>query len=428
MGENIFKRALNAISFKTVTPNSDSGSGISSSGYSFIDSYFSWVLGKSGQFKKYTNAYGENPLVYMVVNKIAKTSASIKRVIRLEDGSSIDEGLILDLLRKPNADDDEIEFRTKVNEYLLLTGNCFILLIKGEGMGQELEILSTQKTTIVCNKIGEIVRFDYTTFDGTVVPYLPEDVLHIKTSNVVNVDGTACKYGLSPLQSAWIVVSSSMEKLKADASIFKSRGIIGILTSDSDTPLLNPERERLQGEFDKDTAGADKFNKIHISTSRLKFLQTGMSPTDLRLLEGILSSLRLIAGVYGMPSVLFNDNDSSTYNNISEAKLTAYNDVYIPLANKVDKELSKWLNEKLGFDEEMGIDKKTIDVLKASTNEVAQSLSNIPLPVATRAVETLTVDEVRDHILNLDSIGAEGSERMGKGGSTNNADNGQESK
>ena len=150
MSENIIKRALNSISLKTVTPNINTG--ITTNGYQFIDTYFSWILGKSGAFRKYTKAYGENPLVFMVVNKIAKTSASIKRVILLEDGSTTDKGQILDLLSMPNVEDDEVEFRTKINEYILLTGNSFIRMIRGEGMGLELEVLITQKVTIVCNK------------------------------------------------------------------------------------------------------------------------------------------------------------------------------------------------------------------------------------------------------------------------------------
>jgi HK97 family phage portal protein len=364
----------------------------------------------------------------MVVNKIAKTSASIKRVTLNLDGSTVDTGVIIDLLKNPNEDDDEIEFRQKINEYLLLSGNAFIKIVRGEGLGVELEVLKTQRIDIICDAIGQIVRYNYTLYNGTIVPYEVDDILHIKTSNVVNVDDTASKYGLAPLQSAWIIVQSSMEKLQADASIFKSRGIIGILTSDSDTPLLDPERQRLQGEFDKETGGADKYNKIQISTTKLRFLQTGMSPTDLKLLEGILSSLRLICGIFGMPSVLFNDIASSTYNNVSEAKLTAYTDVYIPLAEKVDKELSKWLSEQLGIEETIIIDKKSIDVLRASTNEVAQALNNAPTNVAQRAVETMTLDEVREHILNMDSLPTGGEELMGASGNKDTESNGEENK
>ena len=204
-----------------------------------------------------------------------------------------------------------------------------------------------------------------------------------------------------------------MEKLKADASIFKSRGIIGILTTDSDTPMLEPERAKLQNQFDKTASGAENYNKINVSTSRLRYLQTGMSPTDLKLLDGILSSLRLLCGVYGMPSVLFNDTQSSTYNNVETAKRTAYTDVYIPLANKVDKELSKWLSYQLGVDEKIQVDLTSIEEIKASTNEVAQALNNSQTNVSTKIMESMTRDEVRE-LVGLDELEENGEELTGQ--------------
>ena len=409
MAENIFKRALNNLSLKSVTRNTSRSTidNLKINSWTFIDSYFSWMLGKAGTFRRYTKSYGENPLVYMIVNKIASTSASMERVVLLEDGTTSNSSEILDLLKKPNEQDDQIEFRQKINENLLLTGNAFIRIIKGEGMGIELEVLKTQKTEIVCNTCGDVLSYDYTDYSGYVYNYLPEEILHIKTSNTVNVEGVMSKYGLSPLQSAWVIVESSMEKFKAEASIFKNRGIIGVLSSDSDTPMLDPERKRLQDQFNKDTGGSDKYNSIHISSSKLRYIQTGMSPTDLKLIEGIQSSLRQLCAIYGMPSVLFNDNATSTYNNILEAKKTAYTDVYIPLANKVDKELSRFLSTQLGVEyQSILIDKKTIDVLKSSTNEVAESLNNIPTNVSSRAVESMTINEMRENILNLDPVEA----------------------
>jgi HK97 family phage portal protein len=425
MAENFLTRALKSFTTKSIEPNLPNAL---NGGFKFIDSYFSYLLGSGGSFVKYTKAYGNNPLVYMVVKKIAYTSASIERVIYREGEEDEryeeeeENSVILNLLSNPNPQDDEISFREKINEYLLLTGNAFVYIIRGEGgLGVELQVLLTQNVTIVVDTFGEVVGYDYMTYNGRVVRYDTDVILHIKTSNVVNIDTTSVHYGLSPLQSAWIVVNSSTEKLNADASIFKSRGIIGILTSDTDTPMLDPERKRLQEDFDKDAGGSDKYNKIKIASSRLRFLQTGMSPTDLRLLEGIMSSLRTICGVYGMPCVLFNDNESSTYNNIESAKKSAYTDVYIPLARKVDKELSRWLSDKLGIDEYIEVDLTSIEEIKASTNDVAMALNNVPANVAPRIMETFTIDEVRG-LVGLSGLEdmTIGSELLGQATNQNN--------
>ena len=412
MAENVFNRLIKRFQSKTISVNSTPSSHHQQLG--LMDEFFSYLLGTGSGFTKYTKAYGENPLVYMIVKKISFSTASIKRVMYNEEGEVVEDSVLLNLLRAPNSDDDEIEFREKINEFLLLTGNAFVRIIRGEGgLGVELEVLITPRVEIVCNEATNTVSgYQYTLPNGRIVNYGVDDVLHIKTSNVVNTGEGSIKYGLSPLQSAWIVVASSMEKLKADASIFKSRGIIGILTTDTDTPMLEPERERLQTHFDNTISGAENYNKIKVSTSKLRYLQTGMSPTDLKLLDGILSSLRLLCGIYGMPSVLFNDTASSTYNNVESAKRTAYTDVYIPLANKVDKELSKWLSYHLGVDEYIEVDLTSIEEIKASTNEVAQALNNSQTNVSTKIMESMTRDEVRK-LVGLDELEEGGEELTG---------------
>jgi HK97 family phage portal protein len=412
MAENVFNRLIKRFQSKSISANSMPRTHQQQLG--LMDEFFSYLLGTGSGFTKYTKAYGENPLVYMIVKKISFSTASIKRVMYDEEGEVVEDSVLLNLLRAPNPDDDEIEFREKINEFLLLTGNAFVRIIRGEGgLGIELEVLMTPRVEIVCNDATNSVKgYHYTLPNGRIVAYELDDILHIKTSNVVNTGEGSIKYGLSPLQSAWIVVASSMEKLKADASIFKSRGIIGILTTDTDTPMLEPERDRLQTHFDNTISGAENYNKIKVSTSKLRYLQTGMSPTDLKLLDGILSSLRLLCGIYGMPSVLFNDTASSTYNNVESAKRTAYTDVYIPLANKVDKELSKWLSYQLGVEEFIEVDLTSIEEIKASTNEVAQALNNSQTNVSTKIMESMTRDEVRE-LVGLDDLEEGGEELTG---------------
>jgi hypothetical protein len=97
-----------------------------------------------------------------------------------------------------------------------------------------------------------------------------------------------------------------------------------------------------------------------------------------------------------MPSVLFNDNETSTYNNVSEAKQTAYSDVYIPLGKKVDKALSQFLNGKLKVNEKIVIDVTSIEVLKATTNELAQALSSLSPLLANKVLEAMTENEIRE--------------------------------
>ena len=358
----------------------------------------------TGNTNKFIDAYGDNPLVYMIINKIATTTADID-IINVDDEGEEAEGtsVIKELLLKPNDKQIYQDLMIELEEALLSCGNAYLLHVQGIGAGNELLSLNPKQLELECTKKGELIRYKFTDSYGIVHYYEIEEVLHIKTSNIVNVGTTTVRQGLAPLQAMWVIVQSSSEKFKAGASIFKNRGIIGILTNKSDAPMLPKERERLQGEFDKEVGGADKFNKIKISTTDLSYIQTGMSPSDLKLLEGVMADLRLLCAAYGMPSVLFNDNDSSTYNNVSEAKVTAYSDVYVPLGNKILDSVTKFLNKRLNVQENIVLDVTSIEELRASTNRLLQTINSMDNRVAQKFLEVLSIDELRA-LGNLEGI------------------------
>ncbi len=368
---NIFKRLTNAFTKKegtTITLDQHN-----TSTFKVIGDFFSFGRGQSS-VDKFVAAFGDNPLVYMIVNKISFTSASIKRVAQTKEGTDIENSKILELLNNPNKTQGRIEFLETINQQINVTGNAYIRAIKGIGLGEELKVMPSNRMEIVIDNIGEVTGYNFERIDGSTLFIPADEILHIKTSNIVNIDNTGAYYGLSPLQAAWMVVKSSEEIFSAEASIFKNRGIIGILTNETDVPMLAKERERLQEQFNNEVGGAEQYNSIKISNTKLKYIQTGMSPTDLKLLEGILNKMRLLCSVYGLNSVLFNDQVSSTFNNVEEANKASYIDVYIPLANKVDRELSRFLNKFLGVNEFIRIDHDSIDVLKSVNKEHTDSV------------------------------------------------------
>ena len=349
--------------------------------------------------KQYAEWYSNHPLVFMVVNKIVSSSSGIKRVAVDDNGEEIDTNEIYELLNNPNSKQDSIEFLEDIAANFEATGNAYIWLKEGIGLGQELIVLKSANVEPQLNNLEtQVLSYLYNDINGNEYPIPADEVLHIKESNITDETGVDAFYGISKLQAAASVVISSKEKFGASASIFKNRGIIGILTSSKDTPMLPKERERLQKEFDSEVGGSDKYNKIKISTSQLQYIQTGMSPTDLKLLEGILSDMRIIAGIYGLSSVLFNDTASSTYNNMETAVRDSYNDVYIPLANKIDSKLSQWLRKKLNTTGGVKIDLTSIEALDANTSEVAKALKNFDSSVARDILGSMTADEQRELI------------------------------
>ena len=401
MAENFISRFINKRLDRAVAKSNSRNYRLTdrdTTGFFPLPGALGYLFGKNkgySSFRKFLDSYGENPLVSMIVKKISATSASIGYEVVNSNGDIVENSELEEFLKSPNSEQSYQEFKQMINEYLLLTGNAYIRFVEGIGMGEEVVILDTSRTEIICNAFGQIKQYKYTNPNGDVDPIDPSEILHIKSSNVVNTESEEVKYGLSPLQAGWVIVQSSSEKFNAEASIFKNRGVIGFASNDTDIPMQSTEQEEMQNLFNSQTGGSDKFNGIHVTNTRLRFVQTGMSPTDLKLLEGITSSLRQLCAIYGMPSVLFNDVEKSTFNNYETAVKVAYTDVYIPLENKVNRDLSQWLSEKLGVDEEIKVDLNSIEAIKLTTNEVAQALKSLDTKAQERVLENMSQEEIR---------------------------------
>lgn len=373
-----------------------------------------------GNTAKYIKSYERNGLVYIVVNKLATNSAHLPRKVVDKNGKEISNSKIMEVLEKPNDYQSKTEFYQLIDEYLATTGNAFIKKLDGIGLGTELEVLNPTYVRILINSIGEVVGYEYVDNVGKKHKYTTDEVLHIRLSNKLTTERENKYWGLSPLSSLWNVVESSNDLFTARASIWKNKGIIGVLTNKSDLPMLPKERKDMQDKFDKDTGGADKANGMYVTAANVGFVQTSMSPADLKLLEGNIDNLRTLSSGYKLPSVLFNDVENSTYNNVLESKKDAYTDAYIPLANKVDEKLSKWLSDALGVEEIIVVDVTKIEVLKLTTNEVANSLNNLPTNVAARVMEAMTEREARE------LIGLEGGSTVTLGKSNNSSNGSKE--
>ena len=114
----------------------------------------------------------------------------------------------------------------------------------------------------------------------------------------------------------------------------------------------------------REIGGSHNFNSVGISNSNLNYVQMGMTPSDLKLIENQVNKKRDIASVYGFDSALFNDPDKSTFNNRKEAELSAFTSVYIPLAEKVDMAKVMYFRRVFNENVEINILKDEIEIFQ----------------------------------------------------------------
>ncbi|MDX5586507.1 MAG: phage portal protein [Aureibaculum sp.] len=316
-------------------------------------------------FKYYTDrGYGENPYLFMVVNKISNIVSGLNYELVDPNNKIITSGPEYDLLKQPNTHQTFKELVSDYSTDYLVTGNGYLHGMELEGMGMgELKTLRSKQTSVVLDRIGEVEKYVQIEYSKD-TPYLPDTVNHIKTPNIVGIDDDEI-YGLSPVEILEKIIEASNQINIASAAMFKNKGVIGILTNRSDVPMLRKDRIKIQKELVGDIGGAKNYNGVGVSNQDLNYIKMGMTPTDMKMIEQNIEYLRTICSVYGLDSSLFNDPANKTYNNRAEAQKAAYTDVFIPVAEKVVlNTFNEWLlKEKLKSPLRLRINKDNIEVL-----------------------------------------------------------------
>jgi HK97 family phage portal protein len=361
-----------------------------------------------------------HPLVFEVIDNVSQNVSHIPLKITTSRDSekALANSRILEML--------PADIRYQVVASIESCGNAFLYFRKGIGMGEEVEFWYAPNVTITTSTVtGEVTKYCYYDEHTGTYDVQGEDlqyVLHLKNPQISQ--HYCVDLGFSKLQGMMDVVESSKEKFIAEKSIFKNKGVSGLIVSKTDIPLLEPDRKAQQADFDERIGGAQKFGGVALTSNDVNFLPIGMSPTDLKMLEGIVSDLRRLCSAYNLSSVLFNDVANSKFDNMEEAEKQAYINCYIPTAEKIYPKIFEWLSELLNIDEIPNVDKTKIEVIKSSTNVVAMALKDFDIQVQRDLVSQMTTDEARE-LLTLGAL-PQGQTVIGKNGNTQSNGEGSE--
>jgi HK97 family phage portal protein len=319
-----------------------------------INDFFGFNTG-SVTMRKLIDAYATNPIVFSIINKITGVCDGTEKQL-LSGDTEVDSGDVFDVLNNLNEEE--------LYSNLLTTGNTFLKFTRGIGAGAEFEVWNSKDVEIILNGSDtEVIGYRYT--PGNLNITAPaEEVLHIKFANIVKTDSNRIHFGYSPLEAGMKIVIASTEIFGAEAAIFKNRGVIGMISSGNDFPMKSDDQKHIQEAFQDKVAGSDKFNKVLVTSANAKYIQLGMSPQDLQLIDNQISKLRFLCALYGIDSKLLGDGENSTYNNVREAQRNAYMDTYLPLMKRVNKALIKYLNEQFNTDFTYEVNLSKVEAIK----------------------------------------------------------------
>ena len=323
---------------------------------------------------------------YSISNTIAKgvSSLPIKLAVVKSDGTleEVKEGDEYDFIFKPNQDQTLSELWNLNTLYEVDNGESYEYLereavgfLDGERVSlppQSMEV-NTVKDSII-SKVKNYTFSDYTTSQTIEV----EDVLHVKYENPT-LEGRKNRNGLSPIQAGYNLIKASINIETALAWYFENRGSSNIISSGSNDPsvtLTTTDQESIESSLQSKHGGAHRMNKLAFSSRPVSVTQLNASSSDMQMIDNYNNTIERLCALVDLPPVLIQVNTNSTYNNVKEAKTQAYNECYIPRAERKIRGYERtWLKElsrRTGKTYKMYVDRNEIDALNPTPLELRE--------------------------------------------------------
>jgi len=375
--------------------------------YQWLGNAIVWNTQNNQTFIK--EGYQGNATVYSIINRITAAASTVPYIIyQVKDANSakrykslmsgtFDESVkhkaefikkqafeevyvpeLEQLLQNPNNSQGYASFITNLIAFGKLTGNRYIWGISpisgpNTGKPQELHILPSQETEIISGGMLRPVA-------GYKVSWNPDqeipasDVCHIKDFNPdYNSAGTQL-YGQSPLQAGFKVLTQNNEAATTGVKYLQNQMARGMLTN-KDGNLTEVQATQLKQKFKDKYQGPENAGDIVITPANLEWVNFGLPASDLSLIEQYNASVKDLCNIYGVPVQLLNNTDSSTFNNMKEAKKSLYQNAIIPELIKIRDELNRWLVPKFGEDLYLDFDFSAIPELQDDMDKLVNQLS-----------------------------------------------------
>lgn len=388
--------------------------------------------------KKFVNDYDNNSEVYAIVKRISKTISTVPfyvyqvknkkeltrykammsnastgadvakaELTRAKAVSEIADSPLNKLLEKPNEYQSFSEFVENVVGYKLITGNSYIWANRlSNGKVQELVVLPSQYVAIISD--GTINGVEGYTFTLVGWDNLPaKDVIHLKYFNPYFDTNGQQLYGLSPLQAAYRTVQRSNDAKDTSVGMLQNQGPKGILYAKDGNNDFGPEaagklKEDFYNQYGTKTQGqiVQNAGRVLIAGAELGWVNMGMSPVDLQLLESEKITLRELCNVYGVNSALFNDPDNKTYNNMKEAKKEMLTQVVLPELVALRDAFNRFFATEIGEGYYIDFDITVFPELQEDMKELSAILSQSWWTTPNEKRQAMRYDTIQDPVMD----------------------------
>lgn len=292
--------------------------------------------------------YKKNVIVYRCVHLISRALSSVDWILKEstenhEADKIIYKHDILDMIEKPNSKQYKATFIESAVSYILLSGNCYIMVVRdNEGKPKELHLLRPDRMRVIPGSNSIPVGYEYSIGNNRQFFEVDQesgmsDILHIKLFNPLDD-----WYGMSPVEVAVSSINQHNAIAQQNTSFLQNGGRpSGALMYKS---TLDPiKRQELRGNLRSLYEGGRNAGKILLLEGDFEWREMGLSPKDLDFISGKEISAKEIALAFGVPPILIGVMSSATFSNYKEARYNFWEETLIPMLNIFAGEMSNWM-------------------------------------------------------------------------------------
>jgi len=322
--------------------------------------------------------YKKNIIAYRAINEVSTSLSQIDWQLYTTDIDKNRKEIInhplKDLLSRPNDQQGGSSFFEALAGFYQIAGNAYIESVGPDNKPpMELYTLRPDRMKIVPGKFGPS-KYIYSV-NGKDVPWPVEEnrILHLKTFNP-----TDDWHGLSPMEAAAFSIDIHNAALEWNKSLLDNRcqpsGAVVYDPKEGSSSLSEEEYNRLKQDIDSKFTGSENAGRPLLLEGGLKWVEMGLSPSDMDYINSKHVTSRDICLAYGVPPMLLGIPGDNTYSNQKEARLSLWEQTVLPLAYKIRDELNNWLTPQFGDGLELDIDEDSISALSIKRDQLYERL------------------------------------------------------
>tara|TARA_B100000767_G_C19747033_1_gene529018 strand:+ start:376 stop:1701 length:1326 start_codon:yes stop_codon:yes gene_type:complete len=295
--------------------------------------------------------YQKNPVVYSIVNMIAKNVAKAKWCAYNSKGEKIQVPLLSQLMHKPNPLQKWSDLTEAATTHYLLEGNSFITGEFGNGLNRNkyntLYILPTPEIQVVSGNGRNISGFQMNG-DNAQTEIPASDVLWMRAANPDFQQTNNWLFGQSPFRAALDSIKIYNDAKESLLWYQQNKGAQKILVNKDNEIEFSPEAmDQLKSKLRMQAQGNQNTGNIPVIDANLDSIDVSSGLEALMLFEQLNQSAQDICNVLNFPSQLIGLKDS-TYQNGKEARLALWENCVTPMLDELKNGLNSWLAPQFG--------------------------------------------------------------------------------